>query len=69
MTYQELEQIIEGRTLPLAARNADDENVIIEQGEEQGFGRYFRLSTAQHNGWTRVNYIYENGSTEEHYAR
>ena len=64
MTYQELQQLSEGLTFPLAAKNGAGENVIIECGK--GF---FKQITAQHNGWIQTLYFYEDGSTEEHYSR
>lgn len=50
------------------ATNDNGEFVIIEAGSNDG-DRYFRLTTAQHNGWTRINYIYESGTREELYRK
>ena len=76
MTYQELKRLTAGHSLPLAAKNEDGENVIIEHrtdhwiiGKLEMDRNYFLILTAQHNGWTRHNYIYENDSTEEFYSR
>ena len=69
MTYQELERITKRQTLPLCGKNVDGENVIIEQGKEPGSGNFFRLTTAQDNGWTRINILYENGDREEFFRK
>lgn len=68
MTYQELLELSEGLTFPLCTKNGAGENVIIERGNDgqQGF---FKQITAQHNGWTRTNCIYEDGSTDELYSK
>ena len=69
MTYQELTNLCKGETLPWCAKNEDGENVIISHGCDKQAGNYFKLQTAQHNGWTRLNHIYEDGSSEESYER
>ena len=55
--------------MPLCGKNVDGENVIIEQGKEPGSGNFFRLTTAQDNGWTRINILYENGDREEFFRK
>lgn len=64
MTYQEVYQLTQGRTLPLCGQNVDGENIIIERGD--GF---LKLTTAQHNGWTRLNILFADGSSEEYYRK
>ena len=64
MTFSELMELIKNHTLPLDATNEEGEFVIIEAGTRDG-ERYFRLTTAQHNGWCRINYVYEDGTVEE----
>ena len=66
--YQELQQLAEGMTFPLAARNGVGENVIVERGHDgqQGF---FKQTTAQHNGWIQTYFFYEDGSFDETYSR
>lgn len=64
MTYKELEQMTEGTHLPLAGENEHGEVVIIEEGKVDE-ERVFRVTTAQHNGWVRINYFYKDGSVEE----
>jgi hypothetical protein len=65
MTFEELNELTTGRTFPLAAENQDGEVVIIEAGRNKSGDRFFRLTTAQDNGWTRINYIWEDGTIEE----
>lgn len=76
MTYAELKKLTEGKTLPLTAKNEDGENQIISHGtdkwtyaEETWNRNFFKITTAQHNGWTRINLIYEDGATEELYQK
>lgn len=69
MTYQELKELTKGQTLPLSGKNTSGENVIIEHRIPKQGQQYFQLTTAQHNGWTRINYIYEDGSTDELYSK
>lgn len=67
MTYQDLAKLTEGKPFPLCGTNEDGERVIIQHGKA---GQpFFKLSTVQHNGWIRTNYVYEDGSTEELYSR
>ena len=68
MTYAEIQQLIEGRSLPLSGKNNDGENVIVHTGNDHGRD-FFLLIIAQHNGWIRRNYIYADGSAEEFYTR
>ena len=67
MTYQELHQMCNSKQLPIVAKNEDGENVIIEQGCDKE--NFFKLTTAQSNGWTRINLIYEGGSSDELYQK
>lgn len=76
MTYAKLAKRTEGHTLPLAGTNEDGENVIIDRGcDKWSYAgdswerNFFKLTTAQHNGWTRVNFVYEDGSTDEFYTK
>lgn len=64
MTFKELEKMTAGKTFPLSAENVDGEPVVIECGKDNDL-RFFKLSTAQTNNWLRVNYIWEDGTTEE----
>lgn len=63
-----------GESLLMAAKNEYGENVIIAHGTQQWsyngkswYENFFKISTAQHNGWTRHNMIFENGNAEEFY--
>lgn len=74
MTYREIQSLCYGKNLPIAAKNQDGENVVIEQGSErwryQGETwerHFFKLSTAQHNGWTRINMLFDDGMSDEFY--
>ena len=76
MTYQYLMARTYGKPMPLAGKNIDGENVIIEHrtekwsyGEESWERNYFQVTTAQHNGWTRINLLFEDGSHEELYQK
>ena len=76
MTYKELQELTEGRSLPLFGKNEDGENVIIEHRTEKythdldSIERvYFKISTAQHNGWMKIVHIYDDGSVEGFYRK
>jgi len=68
MDYKYLRELTSGRTLPLSATNADGENVIIEEGREEGV-HYYRLETIQKNNWSRINHYYEDGTSTETYEK
>ena len=68
MTFRELTELTKDHTLPIDATNENGEFVIIEAGSQDS-NRYFRLTTAQNNGWCRINYFYEDGSYEELYEK
>ena len=42
----------------------NNDNIIIEVTND-----YLKISTLQRNNWTRVNYYYKDGTTEELYER
>lgn len=67
MTYAELKKATNGKTFPLAGKNSDGENVIVEHGQDEQ--KFFKLTTSQKNGWLRINYIYEDGTSEELYEK
>lgn len=68
MDYLALLKLSENNPPPTGALNELNENVIIESGCNE-MGKFFRLTTCQHNGWMRINYIYEDGSNEELYEK
>lgn len=68
MTYTQLQKLTVGRSLPLFGKNEDGENVIIEHGAASGV-RFFKLTTAQDNGWCRINIIYADSTSEEYYQK
>lgn len=68
MTYTQLKKLTEGRMLPMCGKNSHGENVVIESGSACGVG-FFKLTTAQHNNWNRVNIFYADSTSEEYYER
>lgn len=42
--------------------------VIVDRGKDEA-GRFYRLTTAQSNGWLKVNHYYEDGTVTETYKR
>ena len=70
MTYNELKKLVEesGKELPLSATNENGENVIIENDYIDG-EHAFKLTTAQHNNWCRINIFYQDGNVDEIYER
>ena len=76
MTYEELKKLCAGKHLPITAKNEDGENIIIEQGVQTWSTEYetwdrnfFKIVTAQRNGWTRINLIFEDGASDELYQK
>lgn len=76
MTYKELKQFTEGKCFPLCGKNQDGENIIIQHrtekcsyGEKTWKRNYYQVTTAQHNGWTRINLIWEDGTHDEIYQK
>ena len=66
--FRDLEKMTSGKNLPLIGKNEDNEVVIIEGGANDG-GRFFRVTTAQHNDWCRINTYWEDGTIEETYRK
>lgn len=64
MTFEELAKLMDGKTGPIDGENVDGELVIIQPGSRDG-NKFFRVETHQHNGWLRINYIWEDGTREE----
>ena len=62
--FEELKGMTCGKSLPLSAMNEYGEVIIIEGG-----ARFFRVTTAQHNGWCRVKTYWEDGTIEESYRK
>jgi hypothetical protein len=68
MTYWDIKNIVKGKRAPLDYENEYLENVIIEEGRDDE-GHFYRLTTAQGNGWCRVTHYYETGITTEEYIK
>lgn len=70
-TYKEIKEFTKDCELPFTATNDEEENVIIEHGrEDDGLKEHFyKITTAQKNGWLRINIYWEDGTTEEMYEK
>lgn len=68
MSYSEIKKLTEGREFPIAAKNEDGENVIIEISYVDG-EMLFTLTTSQSNGWLRINTYWPDGTIEETYKK
>jgi len=68
--YQEISNLVSefNGILPIGGRNSDNEIIIVSAGEDCGES-FYRLTTAQHNGWIRINTYWESGTTEETYRK
>lgn len=62
--YEDMTKEFADEDFPLAGKNENGENLFIFKGESDG-ERFFKVTTFQHNGWTRTNRYYENGNSEE----
>lgn len=68
LDYSEIKKLTEGREFPITAKNEDGENVIIEIGYVDG-EMLFAVTTAQTNGWLRINTYWADGTIEETYKK
>ena len=66
--YEYLESLAEMADLPIVGTNVEGEHVVIEDGAS-GDRHFYRVTTAQHNGWLRINTYWDDGDTEETYKR
>ena len=66
--FYELRRITQEKILPIICKNEDNEVVIIEYGISNG-ERFFKVTTAQHNDWCRINTYWESGIMEETYRK
>ena len=69
MHYKYIQEQTKNCCLPCAGINELGENVIISAGRDESLGNFYQSTTAQENGWCRINRFYENGSTEEFYKK
>lgn len=68
MTYYDyLDLTKEFSSFPIAGKNENGENVMIEHYD--GDEPYFKVTTFQNNGWTRINCYHKDGSIEEIYEK
>lgn len=58
MSYAEIKRLYADR-LPITFKRYSD--VIKIEGGESKEGKFFKVTTHQRNGRTRINYFYENG--------
>lgn len=68
MTYLELKKFVGNAKLPCTAETEDGEMMIIEHLQNEN-GKHFKLTIAQNNGWTRIEYHYEDGIIEVLYEK
>lgn len=68
MSYEKIARIVGGKSLPMTGRNEYGEAVVVEGGLSSS-RRFFRVTTAQSNGWCRINTYYEDGDSDETYRR
>ena len=69
MDYKTLDELLKGRMFPVVAVNENNENVIVVSGVNKYMGEFYRVTTAQKNGWCRINTYYEDGTCEEEYTK
>lgn len=69
MTYESISKLMDSHESPCTAENENGETVIIERFRDN-YNRYFyRLQTAQTNGWLRISEYYADGTITETYRR
>lgn len=68
MTYNEIKEITKGMNLPVMGENELGEPVMVDKDRDEN-GVYFDIQTFQNNGWTKVNYVYEDGTITETYEK
>ena len=59
----------DGHTFPVASENWNGEATILTEGETEEGKHFFRLRTAQKNGWIAVTTYYEDGTVTETYEK
>lgn len=69
MTYDSIKMMLEGYATPRTATNGNGESVIIERIFDSGNDNCYRVTTAQNNGWCRINEYYADGTISETYDR
>lgn len=65
--YEELLDRTKNVDLP-ALCTINEETAIVTRGVDD-CGKYFKVDTAQNNGWLRINHYYEDGTITETFER
>ena len=68
MTYEQIKDLVNGKSLPISAENENGENVIISEGKTSNM-HFYETQTAQKNDCVRINTYYQNGVTEETFEK
>lgn len=66
MTFEELDELTKNYDSLIHATNQDGEDVIIQWNKDRTI---FTTTTAQSNGWLRINRYHKDGSYEEEYKK
>ena len=61
MTDWDIKNIVKGKRTTLSCENEYLENVIIEEGHDDE-GHFYKLTTAQDNGWCKETRYYATGN-------
>lgn len=70
MTYKEIKNKVNefDELLPITAVNENNENIVIEEGKEESL-HFYVITTAQNNGYLRINHYYEDGTVTETFGK
>ena len=66
--FDKIKKQTKGKSFPIAGINEQGEPTIIYHGVSE-IGEFYRVDTAQANGWIRTNIYYSDGSGEELYDK
>lgn len=66
--FYKLKKETKGKSFPIMGKNEAGEATIIYHGVSDN-EEFFKTTTAQKNGWIRVNIYYADGMCEELYER
>lgn len=65
----ELMDEVDDYATPCTATNENGESIIIDRIFDIDNGYYYRVTTAQKNGWCRINEYYADGTISETYDK